>query len=116
MTTWHDIESARDEWVDAPLDDDVLGELLDIAEQQVVAYAPALPEPTDEELEDSGWTQPIPAAWRRAQLTQARNIWNAAKVDPSGGVGDDTFVLRPHPLDWHVKQLLRPRKGVPRVR
>ena len=112
MTTWHDPESARDQWIDAPLDDDVLDELLEVSMQQVIAYAPNLPEPAvGEELD-------VPASYRRAQLMQARNLWNAAKVDPaSGGIGgDESYVIRPFPLDWMIRQVLRPRKGVPRVR
>lgn len=111
MASWHDVESARDRWVDAPLDDDQLQELLDVAQGQVIAYAPALPEPEEGENLD------IPAHYRTGQLMQARNIWNAQKVDAaSGGMGEDTFVARPHPLDWMVKQVLRPRRGVPHVR
>lgn len=110
MTTWHDIESARDQWIDAPLDDDVLEELLDVSVQQVIAYAPALAEPAEGEELD------VPVNYRRAQLQQARNLWNASKVDPSGGIGGDDFVIRPFPLDWIIRQTLRPRRGVPRVR
>lgn len=111
MTTWHDIESARDQWIDAPLDDDVLEELLAVAEQQVIAYAPALPEPAEDEELD------VPVNYRRAQLQQARNLWNASKVDPSGsGIDGDSYVIRPFPLDWMIRQTLRPRRGVPRVR
>lgn len=109
MATWHDIESARDEWVDASLNDDTLQELLDISQQQVLAYAPALP------ITDPPTTD-IPANYRYYQLMQATNIWNAGRVDAGGGVGDGEFVIRPHPLDWQIKQGLRPRRGVPRVR
>lgn len=109
MTTWHDITTARDEWVDAPLDDDVLTELLEVSQQQVLAYAPALPV-TDPPTTD------IPVNYRYGQLEQAKNLWNAARVDASGGDGDGSFVMRPHPLDWIIKQILRPRRAVPRVR
>lgn len=111
MTTWHDLESAREEWEDAPLSDGVLQALLDISEQQVIAYAPALPVPTDPEAPAE-----IPANYRYYQLMQATNIWNAGRVDASGGVGEGEFVARPHPLDWQIKQGLRPRRAVPRVR
>jgi hypothetical protein len=110
MGTWHDVESARDQWIDADLDDDVLEELLEVAKQQVIAYAPALPEPAEGEELD------VPVNYRYGQLEQAKNLWNAARVDASGGDGDGTFVMRPHPLDWIIKQILRPRRAVPRVR
>ncbi|CAO1650549.1 Head-to-tail adaptor [Salinibacterium sp. NYA9b] len=111
MATWHDIESVREEWLDAPESDDLLEELVEVAQQSVVAYAPKLVEPEDEETE-----QVIPTNYRYAQLQQVKNLWNAGRVDSSGGVGDDGFVFRPHPLDWVIKQILRPRRAVPRVR
>ncbi len=111
MASWHDVESARNQWVDAPLDDVALEQLLEVAKGQVIAFAPALPEPAE------GAEQTVPEHYRMGQLMQARNLWNAGKVDTaSGGMGDDTFIVRPRPLDWTVKQVLRPRKGVPRVR
>jgi hypothetical protein len=47
---------------------------------------------------------------------QARNQWNAAKVDPAnGGLGDESFIVTPHPLDWMIKQILRPATAIPVV-
>ncbi len=88
--------------------------LLDAAREQVLAYAPALPAftPTEETP-----AQPIPDRYALGQIRQAQNLWRASIVDASGGVGDgESFVIRPTPLDWHVKQILRPRRGAPRVR
>ena len=112
MAHWHDIDSARDLWDDAPLDDDELTELLEVAADAVVSFAPALVvavAPGDHE-------GVIPVAWRRAQLMQARNIHNADLVTPGGEVGADGFVRTIHPLDWQIKQILRPKKGAPRAR
>jgi len=112
MATWHDIESARDEWGDdAPFNDDVLTELLEVSKLQIIAYAPTLPEPEDPEAEEV-----IPTNYRLGQLRQAQNLWTAGQVDSSGEIGDGSFAVRPHPLDWVIKQILRPRRGVPRVR
>lgn len=95
---WHTLESARDDWRDAPGYDSWLYELLWSARQQVVAYGPKLAEGAHP-----------PLNYLRAQLMQARNLWNAGKVDPaSGGQGEDTFVMRPFPLDWMIKQIIRP--------
>lgn len=113
-TTWHDLVSARRMWRDAPADDETLQTLLNTAQQQVVAYAPIT-------YDDTGAVVPIdpnavPVNYRQAQLMQARNMWNAGKVDPaSAGMGDDTFAIRPFPLDWMVKQIIRPKTGVPIV-
>lgn len=102
---WHTLDTARDDWRDAPGFDAWLYELLWTARNDVLAFAPAL---------TAGQRPPL--NYRRAQLMQARNLWNAGKVDPaSGGMGDDTFVLRPFPLDWTIKQVLRPKRAVPTI-
>lgn len=103
---WHTLESARDDWRNAPGYDAWLYECLWVARDNVVAYAP--------KLKDG---QRPPLNYLRAQLMQARNLWNAGKVDPSNGSeGEDTFVMRPFPLDWMVKQILRPARAVPVAR
>lgn len=99
---WHTLESAREDWRDAPVPDAWLYELLWTARNDVETYAPA--------LAPDAWP---PLNYRRAQLMQARNLWNAGRVDPaSGSAGDDTFILRPYPLDWTIKQMLRPKRAV----
>jgi hypothetical protein len=102
ISGWHTLASAREQWTDAPYEDVQLYELLDIAGGQCVAFAPAL-------LLGAA----VPKDHRLAQLMQARNLWNASKVSPSGDLGDGTYVITPKPLDWHVKQLLRPKRAVP---
>jgi hypothetical protein len=102
---WHTLPSARDEWRDAGrITDRRLYVLLDIARTQVTDYAPQLPD---------GALPPL--AYREAQLMQARNLWNASRVDPSGGEGADSFAVTPFPLDWTIKQLLRPKRARPVV-
>lgn len=90
-------------WTDAPVESQrVLGLYLGAAKTACIAYAPALPEGA-----------PVPDEWVIAQVMQARNIYNAGGAptgegDPSaGGYGIATY-----PLDWHVQQLLRPRRAV----
>ena len=99
---WHTLETARDQWTDAPYQDEILTDLLEIAQEQCLAYAP---------LPDSN--APLATHYRVAQLMQARSIWNATKVSPSGDLGDGTYVITPKPLDWMIKQVLRPKRGVP---
>lgn len=112
-TTWWTVDEAKGSWVGAPADDD-LELLLDVAKAEIIAYAPALdPDDVVTVTPDEGdpyEVQVIPAGYRWAQLAHARNIWNAAKVNPSGGFGADgeTFALTPFPLDWAIKQRLRP--------
>lgn len=101
---WHNLDSIQEAWDDAAnLDDEQLFELLEIAKQAVLAYAEAL------ELDQ--WP---PTNYWKAQAMQAQNVWNSSRVNPvSGGDGDGSFVLRPFPLDWQIKQLLRPQSAVP---
>lgn len=101
---WHTLDSARIEWPDAQSVSDIrLFQMLELARQQVVAYAPALAE----------GVRP-PYNYREGQLMQARNILNAGRAE-SGDEGTDTFMLRPFPLDWMVKQVLRPKSVTPAV-
>lgn len=100
---WHTLPSARSEWRDAPTSDVRLWTLLQVAQGQVLAYAP--------ELEEDVLP---PINYRLAQLQQARNLFNAGQVDPgSGDAGGDGFALTPFPLDWTIKQLLRPKSARP---
>lgn len=113
MASWHTLETARDQWADAPYDNDQLEELLEVARVQVVAYSPT--RKTDPSVAADSST--VPVTYRLAQLRQAQNIWSAGAVNADGGIGDGSdFVLRPHPLDWHVKQIIRPKGATPRVR
>lgn len=93
-------------WVDAPDDAFTLGLLMNAALAQVLAFAPAAPgdSPT-----------PVPPNFKLAQLMQTRNLWNASQVDPGGSMGESDFAVRPFPLDWQVKALLRPKSATPLV-
>ncbi len=129
MGTWHTPDTVRAEWPDAvQIDDLLLEQLVVVARDAVVAYAPALRSGTGEpggfgtgpfghgtfghgpEGDDS-----IPDRYRLAQLIQVKNVWNAAIATASGDLGGDTYAIQPRPLDWHVKGLLRPATGRPRV-
>ena len=99
---WTSLATARDQWRDAPADDALLWRLLNVARDQVTDFAP---EPLPE---------PIPDRYAFAQLTQARNLWNATKSDPANAaIGDDGLLLRPFPLDWTVKRMIRPVRAKP---
>lgn len=99
---WHTLDTIRAEWPDAEHIPDVsLWEILEVAKGQVVEFAPAI-----------AAGAPIPIEWKTAQRVQSRNIWNAARVAPDGTTGQDDFVIRPFPLDWHVRQILRPKRAI----
>ena len=103
---WATLALARNQWVDArAIDDPILHDLLQLAQDQVIEYAPVL-------ADDA----PVPLPYRLAQVAQAKNVYNGSLVDSgSGDIGNDTFQIRPFPLDWQIKQMLRPRRGTPVV-
>jgi len=101
---WHTLDSIREDWPDGEgISDATLWTLLEIVRQQIAEFGTTL---TGTAALD---------ATVYAQRVQVRNTWNAAKVSPAGEFGGDEFVIRPFPLDWHVKQILRPKRGVPVV-
>lgn len=119
MATWYTVEEFLTRWgVGAPSEVDA-ETLLSVSQQQCVAYAP-VPVPVLADLFEAALSddQPevIPAGHREAHYQQARNIWNASKSSPGASeIGPEGFPIAVHPLDWHVKQLLRPRTAVPKV-
>jgi len=99
---WHTVDSARLEWTDATGIDDVrLYSLLELAAQQCAQFAPPI----------AAAARP-PLNYRQGQLMHARNMLNAGRAE---GEGEGDFVLRPFPLDWMVRQMLRPKSAMPAV-
>ncbi|MFJ6534418.1 hypothetical protein [Microbacterium sp. NPDC091662] len=125
MFTKYTVEEAQTRWgVGAP-DAGTLEQLLAVSWEQCVAYAPlTLSEINFSAIfqaalddEDPESALEIPAGHREAHFIQARNIWNATLKAPGASTfGPDGMAISLHPLDWHVKQLLRPRTAVPKVR
>lgn len=94
---WLTLDQARYEWVDAPAEDPVLYSLLRSARDACETFAPAV--------------EVVPEHYRRAQLLQAIGVWNSSRsTTDRQGAGD--FAVTVYPLDWNVKQLLRPKAGV----
>jgi hypothetical protein len=110
MATWYTVEEAQTDWLDAPHGDEdedaLLQSYLDAAQEAILAFAPArysaTPTPTDPT-----------EGMRRAHLMQAQNLWNATAASPSGNFDNGSFGLSTFPLDWQVKQLVRPHRGLP---
>ncbi len=105
---WHDLKSIRADWVDSEdIADSLLNDLLIVARQSVEEFAPAL----SAEMVESNL---CPVNYRLAHLMQTRNLWNSVQVDGGGAVGEELgYGYRPMPLDWIVKQVLRPKRSVP---
>lgn len=103
MATKYTEEEARTRWGVGCPSEATLTALLAVAWEACLAYAPVADEAD------------IPEGHREAHFQHTRNIFSASKSGPSGDIGPEGFAFTPHPLDWHVKQLLRPRRAVPRV-
>lgn len=101
MAKFYTAEEAAQAWAGLGVPDTAqLADLLEVSRAEILAFSPV----TDEAN--------IPAGHRWAHLQHAKNIWNAQNVNPSGTIGDDAqgFALTPHPIDWSIKQRLRPRR------
>lgn len=117
MSTWYTAATPEQQhrikaaWRDAPVQNvELLGMLLDVARDQVEAFAPA-PAPLAPE-------EPVPGPPPRyvlAQLMQVRNLWNAGRVTGDGEVGPEGFTFRPYPLDNTIKAVIRPIDWKPHV-
>jgi len=94
---WYNPITARLDWAGCPDPDGTMFRLLEVARDQVQAYGPKL---------DDG--APVPERYRAAQLIQARNTWNASLTNGDAQVDAGGFVVNVRPLDWAVKQLIRP--------
>ena len=104
--TWATVPDVRQRWDDAPLDDELLGALLDAAHEQLATYAPALVDGA-----------PVPARYREAEVLQVRALWQAQERDGDVlGFGEAGYAVRVRPLGQDVRSLLRPRRGRPVVR
>lgn len=109
---WVDVDAliASTSWA-AHADPDDLAEALEAAHEECVLYGP---------LDNAGrrWTAestaPIPARLPRAQALQARARIRAAVTSASDAQGFDGVQITVFPMDWQVKQLLRPRRAVRR--
>jgi hypothetical protein len=113
MARWIDLDDPADAalvetlWADAPFQEGATRALLDGAQRDCATFASVtdLPLPADD---PDGLTT---AAFKQANILQARGRHRStvAGGEPLGG----EFPITIHPLDWAVKQLLRPALGLP---
>jgi hypothetical protein len=103
LVAWHDASSARAQWTNAP-GGTVLDELLEVAREQCLAWAPY--EPTYEPpVEDE---DKVPTRYRVAQLMEAKALWDAQKTGPSTeGIGMEGYSVPVRPMSWAIKNVLR---------
>ena len=104
MNGWLDtgnIAEVRGYWPSADeVDLDELALLLVSAQVQCAAFAP-----------DLGDDVTVPANYRHAQVLQARALYRAGMAGSNDQIGLDGQSVTVFPMDWTVKNLLRPKKG-----
>jgi len=61
-------------------------------------------------------TAVVPESWRQAQALQARALWRSGAAGSGDQIGGDGLAVTVFPLDWTVKRLLRPQRGLPVLR
>lgn len=121
---WYTVDTIGADWPDAPTTSaSVLQQLVDAGKQQVLAfdngYTWANTATLNTDVNGAPVAYPgdypagaVPSNLVLAHRMQIRNLWNAAAVDPSNAsTTDDTFIVRPFPLDWMVRQIIRPKTG-----
>jgi hypothetical protein len=99
--SWLTVEELRDRWPDAPIDDAEAEDFMDAAFEQCVTFL------NDPEAEGT-------PSRRLALVMQTRSVWRATEAD-SNEIGPEGFAITAFPMDWQVKNLLRPKSGMPRM-
>ena len=82
------------------VDLDELALLLASAQVQCAAFAP-----------DLGDDVTVPVNYRHAQVLQARALYRAGMAGSNDQIGLDGQSVTVFPMDWTVKNLLRPKRG-----
>lgn len=103
--TWATRDDARALWPDAPVQDDLLDDLLESANEVCAAYAPVL-----------AVGDPVPFRYVQAEVLQAIEHFQATQRNGDVlGFGDSGYAIRVRPLSASVKNLLRPRRARARL-
>lgn len=107
---WVDTDDLLDstEWRDAPSDDEVLARYLGAAFEQCRDFLPHTRNTAGVLVPDI--PDPVPARLRLAQIFQARALYNSAITGKGDQMGDGNFGVTVFPMDWSVKNLLRPKR------
>lgn len=107
MTSWHNATSLKAAWAGAPAGD-VAADLLTVARDQVIAYAPYPDETQD--LSDDSTT--VPHRYRMAQALQAEALWNTRKANTAGDdqMGMHGYGIQLRDMGWTIKNLIRPQR------
>ena len=98
-----DVDEVRQFWptVDE-VEPDALVVLLASDQVQCAAFAPAL-----------AVDALVPVHYLQAQALQARALYRSTHANTQDGIGAEGFTVTVFPMDWTVKNLLRPKTAVP---
>lgn len=108
MAKWYDSSTIQNVWREArTMHESELDELLAVAREECEEFAYP---------EDVADPSNIPARVALAHRLHAQAIWNSQKTS---GRDDDVTLsgqsVTVYPMDWQVKNHLRPKRGVPAV-
>lgn len=115
--SWNTPDEAKALWADAAnLTNETLQLLLDSAYRDCFRFL----DPLDglDPLREGAVPPPsadLTASLRLAEIYQARARYNAVKTAGDNQVGQEGMTVTVFPMDWQVKQLLRPTPGRPSV-
>lgn len=109
LVGWVDTDdpSIVEEWRDMPDDEAVATRYLASAHQQCLDFLPH--KRVDGALVPDVPTV-VPETYRLAQILQARALYNSVITGPGDALGPEGQSVTVHPMDWSVKNLLRPRR------
>lgn len=103
-----DDQSITAEWRDAPSDEAVLTRYLGAAHEQCTAFLPHHEDAAGNWVPDVPET--VPERLKLAQILQARALYNSVVTGPDDQMGEGSMGVTVFPMDWTVKNLLRPRR------
>jgi len=98
-----------EEWADAPMDAAALVRYLGAAHEQCVDFLPYTTDPTTG-VQTPVIPDPVPDRFALAQVAQARALYRSALAGSGDAIGADGLSVTVFPMDWTVKNLLRPRR------
>lgn len=109
LVGWVETTNLDNEWADAPVDEAVLSRYLRAAHGQCLDYLPHRRDDVTGELVPVV-PDPVPDTFVLAQIMQARALWNSVTAGSGDQIGADGQAVTVFPMDWTVKNLLRPRR------
>lgn len=105
---WVNTETDLEDWADRP-DDSTLTLYLNAAYEQCVDFLPHVRN-TETGLDEPVIPAILPERFVLAQVMQARALYRSVLSGSDNAIGMDGMQVTVFPMDWTVKNLLRPRR------